>query len=183
MRERTPSPRTTALGVLLVGALLGASGRLHAQAAPDSVDTGDRVRISLAPSGRRQVTGTVDSVLGAAYVVDTVGERRSRFRLDPGPTVLDRYRRTTVRFSDILRLEVSRGVNRPAGAFRYGLIGAGIGALVFGVGASSGVNPSGSEFATGAGQGAVVGALVGGTVGWFIGRERWASAPQPVIGR
>jgi len=164
-------------GALVGGAVARPAGAQQVEA----VEVGDRVRIHLAPTGRRQITGMVDSVLPSAFVVDTVGQRRRRFMMDPGPAVLEEYRRTSVRFADIERMELSAGVSRSRGALRYGLIAGAVGAVLGGAGASSQVNPSGSEFAKGAASGGLIGLGIGAVVGWFIGREQWSpiSTPSP----
>jgi hypothetical protein len=173
--------RAALLAWLIGGGMLVSAGvtrPLPAQRT-EAVDVGDRVRISLAPSGRRKITGMVDSLLPSAFVVDTVGQPRRRFMMDPGPAVLEEYRRTTVRFTDIERMELSAGVSKTRGALRYGLIAAGVGAVLGGAGASSQVNPSGKEFASGAASGGLIGLGIGAVIGWFIGREQWSTVATP----
>ena len=183
--RRTPMLLAGPRVLALLGAIALATADLPAQEpttlpAPP-VAVGQRVRISTAPAGRRQIAGTIDSVLARAFVIDTVGERRRRFLLDPGPAVLDQFRRVTIRFTEIERLEVSRGIDRWRGVLRWGLIGAAGGALLGGAANSSEINPTAKEFLTGAGSGAAVGGIVGGAVGYFLGRERWQAVPKPAV--
>lgn len=165
----TTAVRMTRVAVLAAVLMLGALVLpLSAQ-----VETGQRVRVTLAGDGR--VTGTVTALSSADLVLESDGSTR------------------TIPRTDVSLLEVSQGTRShwKTGAVVGGVVGAVGTFLVLNSGSSSSsTNMCDSEHnqdAIGMGPclllaglgGGVGGALVGGVVGSLIRGDRWVVATVP----
>lgn len=146
--------------------------------APRPVSVGSRVRVFAPDLRDDRYVGRVDSLASSVMVLDTAGQR-TRFGLDLGPVLVDRYRLVTIRLSAIERIEVSGGRTTRASTIRGAIIGGLIGGLVLGLGNLPEVNPSTSDFLNAAPRGIAIGAVLGAAVGWGLGDERWLPAILP----
>jgi hypothetical protein len=139
---------------------------------------GSRIRVTLRTLANARFTGRIDSVLTQAFVLDTA-DRRSVLFIAPAPELLPPYRQARIRYEDIARLEVSRGVSRTRGAVIGGLIGAAAGGLLTGLSDSPQTNPNGRDVGRAAASGIIVGGILGGLTGYWIARERWRELRWP----
>ena len=137
------------------------------------------LRITARTLGSEPVVGIVDSLRGDVVVLDTVGPRSAGGLFSGGVVPVDEYRYIAIRAGDMRQVEVREGTSRSSGAYRYGLWGALIGGVVFGVGNSPQMNPSGQDFVNGFIPGAITGAVIGTVYGMYNGRERWKKIDGP----
>jgi hypothetical protein len=152
-----------------------ASGQ-EAQQAPITVGT--RVRVFAPDLRTDRYVGEIRSLDRSAMVLDTAGAR-VRLGLETGPVLVDRFRRVTIELAQIQQIEVSGGRTVRTPIMKGAVIGALIGAVVYGLGNLPEKNPRAVDFFNGAPTGFVVGGIVGGAIGWGLGGERWLPARLP----
>lgn len=141
------------------------------------IEVGSRVRLSVPTVRRDPFVGRVDSLEAGELVLDTLGTRR-RLGFDTGPVLVDRFRLVRLRTTAVESVEISGGITRRRSTIRTMLIGAAIGAGVFGAAGMPEVNPGISDFLKNVPIGLVVGGTVGAGLGYALGGERWLPA-QP----
>lgn len=168
--------RITAV-VLAFAAVAPPAGGQEVETVP-RVTVGSRVRVFAPDLREDRYVGRVDSLAPTVMVLDTA-RTRTRFGLDLGPVLVDRYRLVTIRLSEIERIEVYGGKTTVAATVRGALIGALAGGLLLGLGNLPEVNPSSSDFIKDAPKGVIVGGMIGGVIGWMLGDERWLPAVVP----
>lgn len=173
--------------LLLVAAALGAPTARAQQPAARAdtlpLDEGTRVRVraSSVALGRR-VEGSVLRLVLDTVVVDTAPEWRTH-RFFGGSTIpLDSLRRVRFHVDSIRELEVSTGRSRIAGATRWIVRGAVLGALVGGFANMPQRNPNIRDIGEGVAVGAPVGAGIGLIYGMFNPGNLWRSVRLPAIG-
>ena len=189
--HRTPWRRGARIALAALGiASLGAPTVAYAQqpgtpapAAPDPHNApfvkGAILRITARTLGSEPVVGTVDSLRGDVVVLDTVAPRTSGGLFSGGTVPVDEYRYIAIRAGDMRQVEVREGTSKISGAWRYGMWGALIGGVVFGIGNAPQTNPSASDFVAGFVPGAITGAVIGTAYGMYSGRERWKKIDGP----
>lgn len=153
----------------------GAAGTSEAQRSSD-LSVGARVRI-VAPSIRRErFVGRVEAMPADSIMLDTSRAQR-RLGFDTNPVLVEDFRRVTIPVSAIRSLEISRGRTRRRTTILGALIGAGSGAVLFGIADLPEINPTFKDFTEGFLVGSIVGAVAGGVIGFALGGERWDHLP------
>lgn len=172
--------RPSSLMALVVAASVMCLTRTGAQTRDSArgPEVGSRVRVFAPELRTDRYVGRIKSIDASVMVLDT-GEVRTVLGMESGPVLVDQFRRVTIRLSTIEAIEVSGGRTARGAVVRGAMLGALVGAVLFGLGSMPEVNPDANDFIRGVPAGLAVGALGGAVIGFGIGGERWVPARIP----
>lgn len=166
--------------VLPVLFLVVAAAEVAAQQAPPPTlpPVGSRVRITALGVRGERFTGRITEFPPDSVQLDTT-RARNRLGFETGPVLVEQYRSVTLPVALIDRVEISTGRTRRRSVIKGALIGAAVGAVVFGVTTLPELNPGFGDFLEKAPIGLAVGGVLGGGAGYLFAGERWERYPPP----
>ena len=160
--------------------VLAVAGEVAAQQAPPPTlpPVGTRVRITALGIRGERFTGRITEFPQDSVQLDTTGTR-TRLGFETGPVLVEQYRLVTIPTNLIDKVETSGGRTRRKSTTKGALLGALVGAVIWGIGNLPELNPGFDDFVKGAPVGAIVGGVVGGGIGYLFAGERWERYPPP----
>jgi hypothetical protein len=166
---------------LVLGA--GALAELEAQRVPVSTlpRVGTRVRVWAAGMRPDAYVGQIVGFPADSVTIDTTGVRR-RLGFETGPVLVEEYREVSIPLVLVDRVETSGGKTYRRSMIKGSIIGAVVGALLWGASALPEVNPGFGDFVSGMPVGALVGGAIGAGAGYLFAGERWEAYPPPESG-
>lgn len=166
--------------VLALALGFGALAELQAQQTPVSTlpRVGTRVRVWAAGLRADAYVGQIVGFPADSVTIDTTGVRR-RLGFETGPVLVEEFREVSIPLLLVDRVETSGGKTYKRSMIKGSIIGAVVGALLWGVSSLPEVNPGFGDFVSGMPVGAVVGGLLGAGTGYLFAGERWVPYPPP----